>query len=88
MAKWVAEVNEPDRMAEMVGRAFSTALAGRQGPVVVALPHAPNWPNQAAYEIAFGNTWRITLASMFAYFCGERVICFVLALAIDAPAEL
>jgi acetolactate synthase-1/2/3 large subunit len=39
MAKWVAEVNEPDRMAEMVGRAFSTAMAGRPGPVVLSLPH-------------------------------------------------
>ena len=32
MAKWVAEINEPDRMGEMVGRAFATALAGRPGP--------------------------------------------------------
>src|SRR5471030_1696538 len=39
MAKWVAEVNEPDRMGEMVARAFSTALAGRCGPVVLSLPH-------------------------------------------------
>src|SRR5215831_9724448 len=39
MAKWVAEVNEPDRMGEMVGRAFATAMAGRQGPVVLSLPH-------------------------------------------------
>jgi acetolactate synthase-1/2/3 large subunit len=39
MAKWVAEVNEPDRMGEMIARAFSTALAGRQGPVVLSLPH-------------------------------------------------
>jgi len=39
LAKWVAEVNEPDRMAEMVGRAFATAMAGRQGPVVLSLPH-------------------------------------------------
>src|SRR3569833_1795504 len=39
MAKWVAEIDEPDRMAEMVARAFSTALAGRQGPVVLSLPH-------------------------------------------------
>ena len=39
MAKWVAEINEPDRMAEMVGRAFATAMAGRQGPVVLSLPH-------------------------------------------------
>ncbi len=39
MAKWVAEINEPDRMGEMVGRAFATALAGRPGPVVLSLPH-------------------------------------------------
>src|SRR3954471_10197793 len=39
MAKWVEEANEPDRMGEMVGRAFSIAMAGRQGPVVLSLPH-------------------------------------------------
>ncbi|HVW75746.1 MAG TPA: thiamine pyrophosphate-binding protein [Rhizomicrobium sp.] len=39
MAKWVAEINEPGRMGEMVARAFSTTLAGRQGPVVLSLPH-------------------------------------------------
>jgi len=39
MAKWVAEIDEPDRMAEMVSRAFATAMAGRQGPVVLSLPH-------------------------------------------------
>ena len=41
--------------------------------VVVALPPAPFWKNQAAYEVAFGTTWRIALASMIAYFCGEFV---------------
>jgi len=54
-------------------------FAAVMASVVVALPHAPNWPNQAAYEIAFGNTWRIALASMFAYFCGEFVNSYVLA---------
>lgn len=47
--------------------------------VVVALPPAPNWPNQAAYEIAFGNLWRIVIASIVAYFCGEFVNSYVLA---------
>jgi hypothetical protein len=47
--------------------------------VVVALPPAPDWKNQAAYEIAFGSTWRIALASMLAYFFGEFVNSFVLA---------
>ena len=49
LAKWVAEVNEPDRMAEMVAHAFSTALAGRQGPVVLSLPHDMlSLPSQSA----------------------------------------
>jgi uncharacterized integral membrane protein (TIGR00697 family) len=47
--------------------------------VVVALPPAPFWKNQAAYEVAFGNAWRISAASMVAYFCGEFVNSFVLA---------
>ena len=47
--------------------------------VVVALPPAPFWPHQGAYEIAFGNTSRIVAASMFAYFCGEFVNSYVLA---------
>src|ERR1700733_522819 len=62
MVKWVAEVNEPYRMAEMVGRAFSTALAGRQGPVVLSLPHdvlpmvsqSPDAPLVEAVETAPG----------------------------------
>ena len=47
--------------------------------VVVALPPAPFWKHQAAYEIAFGNAWRVVLASMTAYFCGEFVNSYVLA---------
>lgn len=39
LAKWVAEIDDPDRMTEMVSRAFATAMAGRQGPVVLSLPH-------------------------------------------------
>ncbi len=47
--------------------------------VVVALPPAPEWKNQAAYEIAFGSTWRIVVASLIAFFCGEFVNSVVLA---------
>ena len=55
------------------------AFAALMSTVVVALPPAPGWPNQAAYETVFGQTPRIVLASMIAYFCGEFVNAFVLA---------
>ena len=55
------------------------AFASFMATIVVALPPAPFWKNQAAYEIAFGTTWRIALASMFAYFVGEFVNSFILA---------
>ena len=57
------------------GLVFASVMAS----VVVALPPAPFWENQKAYEIAFGTTWRIAAASMFAYFCGEFANSFVLA---------
>ena len=38
MAKWVGEVEDPDRLPEYVGRAFHLAMQGRPGPVVVVLP--------------------------------------------------
>jgi acetolactate synthase I/II/III large subunit len=38
MAKWAAEVGSADRLAEYVARAFRTAMQGRPGPVVLALP--------------------------------------------------
>jgi len=38
LAKWTVQIEDPARVPETVGRAFQTALAGRPGPVVVALP--------------------------------------------------
>ncbi len=38
IAKWVTEVEDAARLPEIVSRAWSTALSGRPGPVVVALP--------------------------------------------------
>lgn len=61
--------------AGFAGLGFASIMAY----IVVALPPAPFWGNQAAYEIAFGSTWRIALASMIAYFCGEFVNSFILA---------
>ena len=47
--------------------------------VVVALPPARDWPNQGAYEAVFGNSWRIVLASMTAFWVGEFANSLVLA---------
>ena len=47
--------------------------------VVVALPAAEGWPGQSAYEFVFGNSWRIVLASMAAFWAGEFANSFVLA---------
>ena len=38
IAKWATEIDHPDRVPEIVARAWHTALSGRPGPVVVALP--------------------------------------------------
>ena len=61
--------------AGFAGLAFASFMAA----VVVALPPAPFWENQKAYEVAFGQAPRIAAASMLAYFCGEFVNSFVLA---------
>jgi acetolactate synthase I/II/III large subunit len=48
LAKWATELESPERTTEVVERAFATALQGRMGPVVVALPedllHADGGP--------------------------------------------
>jgi len=61
--------------AGFAGLGFASFMAS----VVVALPPAPFWHHQAAYEVAFGTTWRIAAASMTAYFCGEFVNSYVMA---------
>jgi uncharacterized integral membrane protein (TIGR00697 family) len=47
--------------------------------VVVALPPAPTWNGQAAYEQVFGQVPRIVFASMLAFWAGEFVNSYVLA---------
>ncbi len=76
----LTEVYGYDRTRRVIWTGFAALLfAAVMASIVVALPPAPNWPNQQAYEIAFGNAWRVVLASMVAYFCGEFVNSFVLA---------
>lgn len=38
VAKWAVEIDDVSRLTEIVARAWTTALAGRPGPVVIALP--------------------------------------------------
>lgn len=38
VAKWVAQIEDADRIPEYVNRAFTTAMSGRPGPVVLVLP--------------------------------------------------
>lgn len=38
MTKWTDEIDDPTRIPELVSRAFHTAINGRPGPVVLALP--------------------------------------------------
>lgn len=47
--------------------------------VVVHLPPATGWSGQPVIEAAFGSTWRIALASLIGYFCGEFANSYTLA---------
>ena len=76
----LTEVYGYARARKVIWAGFAAlGFASFMATVVVALPPAPFWNNQAAYEVAFGSTWRIVAASMVAYFCGEFVNSFVLA---------
>ncbi len=76
----LTEVYGYARARRVIWTGFAALLfASLMATVVVALPPAPGWENQAAYEIAFGSTWRIAAASLIAFLCGEFVNSFVLA---------
>ena len=47
--------------------------------VVVAMPPAPGWEGQEAYEQVFGLTPRIVFASIIGFWAGEMTNAFVLA---------
>ncbi|RPI45604.1 MAG: VUT family protein [Betaproteobacteria bacterium] len=76
----LTEVYGYARARKVIWAGFAAmAFASVMAAVVVALPPAPGWENQAAYEIAFGSTWRIAAASLVAFLCGEFVNSYILA---------
>jgi queuosine precursor transporter len=68
----LTEVYGYARSRRVVWAGFSALIfASFMSWVVLSLPPAPSWHQQAAYETVFGTTPRIALASMVAYFAGE-----------------
>ena len=52
IAKWVAQIEDAARIPEYVSRAFHTAMSGRPGPVVLALPEDMLREEAAAADVA------------------------------------
>jgi queuosine precursor transporter len=76
----LTEVYGYARSRRVVWAGFAAlAFAALQSFVVVTLPPAPEFKDQAMLEWAFGATWRIAGASLIAYACGEFTNSFVLA---------
>ena len=76
----LTEVYGYARSRKVVWAGFSALLfASVMSWVVVHMPPAQGWTGQATIEAAFGSTWRIALASLVGYFCGEFANSFTLA---------
>jgi len=58
---------------------FASALLAVVAMVIVALPPAPGWPHQQAYETVLGMIPRLVVASLIAYWAGEFANSFVMA---------
>ncbi|MBX3277453.1 MAG: queuosine precursor transporter [Acidobacteria bacterium] len=54
-------------------------FAAFMSTVIVKMPPSADWPHQAAYDFVFGNTPRIVLASLLAFWAGEFANSFTMA---------
>src|SRR5258705_13389256 len=63
MAKWVAQIDRVERIPEYVSRAFHTAMAGRPGPVVLALPEDTLFAQAAVADVPHYHTVRPSASS-------------------------
>lgn len=76
----LTEVYGYARSRKVVWAGFGAlAFASLMSWVVVRLPPAAGWTGQPVIEAAFGSTWRIALASLIGYFCGEFANSITLA---------
>jgi uncharacterized integral membrane protein (TIGR00697 family) len=76
----LTEVYGYARARKVVWAGFGAlAFASFMSWAILAFPPAPAWPHQEAYEVVFGSTPRIVLASLIAYFAGEFCNSYVLA---------
>jgi len=58
---------------------FASALMAVTGLITVALPAAPEWPDQRAFATVFGFVPRLVGASLLAYWAGEFANSYTLA---------
>jgi len=76
----LTEVYGYARSRKVVWAGFAALIfASVMSAVVIALPPAQGWIHQDAYEVVFGQTTRIVIASLTAFFCGEFANSYVLA---------
>jgi uncharacterized integral membrane protein (TIGR00697 family) len=58
---------------------FASALLSALSAIIIALPPAPEWQGQEAYEQVLGMTPRVFIASLIAFWGGEFANSFVMA---------
>ncbi|MEI6901052.1 MAG: queuosine precursor transporter, partial [Bacteroidota bacterium] len=76
----LTEVYGYARSRKVVWAGFAAmGFASLMAAIVIHLPPAKGWIHQQAYETVFGETPRIAIASMTAFFCGEFTNSYVLA---------
>ncbi len=76
----LTEVYGYARARKVVWSGFAAlGFASFMATVVVHLPPAPGWLHQEAYQVVFGSTWRIVIASLVAFWAGELCNSYVLA---------
>jgi hypothetical protein len=76
----LTEVYGYARARRVVWAGFAASIfTALMAAVIVAMPPAPDWPNQEVYETVFGQVPRIFAASIIAFWAGEFANSYVLA---------